>query len=113
MRLRKFLARGGVRHHAMIVGAGDYQWTTRLRPSSDVYASGLPADVELRNAAGSYDASYARTEDGVRIVRRLVIPRDVFQAADDPALEALLYAALQDARATLVLSRPEAVAAAP
>ncbi len=113
IRLRKFLSRDGVRHHAMIVGAGDYRWITTLRPPPDAYVSGLPGDVDLRNDAGSYEASYVRTNDGVRVARHLVIGRDVFQARDDPALETLLYAALRDSRATLVLSRPEAMAGEP
>ena len=113
IRFRKFLSRDGVRHHAMIVGAGDYQWTTTVRPPPGVEVSSVPPDVDLRNAAGSYDAGYVRSGDGMRATRRLVIARDVFQASDDPALEALLYAALADTRATLVLSRPMAVAGTP
>ncbi len=110
IRLRKFLSRDGARQHAMIVGAGDYQWTTTLRPPPHVDIATTPADMELRNAAGSYVASYARVGDSLRVLRRLVIGHDVFQAEEDPALEALVYAALQDARATLVLSRTEAMA---
>ena len=112
-RLRKFLARDGVRQHAMIVGAGDFRWTTTLRPPPGVEISAMPADVELSNAAGSYEASYARQGSAIRVERRLVIARDVFQAPEAPTLEALLYAALQDTRAVLVLSRPEAVAGEP
>ncbi len=111
-RLRRFLSRG-IRHHAMIVGAGDYTWTDTVRLPPSVAVTMLPRDVTLRNGAGSYQANYARSDSGLRITRHLVIARDVYAARDYPELETLLYAALRDARATMVLSRPEAVAWSP
>ncbi len=112
-RLRRFLSLGGIRHHAMIVGAGDYTWTESLRLPPSETVTALPRDVELRNGAGLYRASYARTDAGLRIDRHLVIARDVYEARDYPELETLLYAALQDSRSTMVLSRPETVAWSP
>ncbi len=54
IRLRKFLSRGALRHHAMMVGAGDFQWTTTLRLPPDDAVSVLPPNVAMRNGAGLY-----------------------------------------------------------
>ncbi len=42
---------------------------------------------------------------GITVTRHLTIARDIYQAAEYPELRDLLYAALDDSRAVVVLER--------
>jgi transglutaminase-like putative cysteine protease len=107
-RLRRFLSADGTRRTPMLVGATALNWSTTIALPPGLSTRRLPSDVDIRTGAGHYTAHYRREGSGVQVSRRLVIDRDVFQPAEVPALEDLLYAALDDARATLTLSRAEA-----
>jgi transglutaminase-like putative cysteine protease len=107
-RLRRFLSADGTRRTPMLVGATALSWTATITLPPGVSARLLPSDVDWRTAAGHYTAHYRRDGARVLVSRRLVIDRDVFQPDEVPALEDLVYAALDDARATLTLSRAEA-----
>lgn len=102
--LRRYLMPDGRRRTPMLIGARDLSWSTTLDLPAGTTAGRLPADVAFSNDAGAYTAHARRTETGVRVDRRLVIAHDVTQPEAYPALEALLYAALDDARATLTLA---------
>ena len=68
-------------------------------------ATQLPKDVSVVNAAGSYTARYLPQAEGLRVERHLVIARSVYQPAEVPALESVIYAALGDARAPFTVQR--------
>jgi transglutaminase-like putative cysteine protease len=108
-RLRRYLSADGTRHTPLAIGATDLSWTTSISLSPGIAATRLPSDVDIRTAAGHYTARYQRDGSGVQVTRNLVIDRDVFQPTEYPELERLLYAALDDTRSTLTLSRAEAV----
>jgi len=110
-RLRRYLSADGVRRTPMLVGATDLSWTTSIALPPGITAARLPADVVLSTAAGHYTARYERDDRTVRVSRNLVIDRNVFAPGEYPELQRLLYAALDDARSTLTLSRSEATQA--
>ena len=110
-RLRRYLAEGP-RRHPVLVGMSENSWTTQITVPQGASVARLPDDVGVENAAGTYSAIYRRIDHGVRVERKLVVAREVFQPAEAPALEELLYAAINDARSTLVLARPQADALA-
>ncbi len=112
-RLRQYLSATGARRHALLASAGVFEWSTRLAVADGLAFASVPADVALRNAAGSYEATYERDGGEVRVLRRLVLLRDVYSAADYPDLEALLYAPLSDSRGVVVVQRPQAMAGTP
>jgi hypothetical protein len=109
-RLRRFLA-AGPRRHAVVVGAIEDSWTTDIALPPGMAIVRLPDAVSLRNDAGSYSATYRLTGDRIRVERRLEIAHEIFRPEDATALEALLYAPIDDARATLVLARDRREAA--
>ena len=100
------------RRHAALIGARDNSWATMLRLPSTVSVGHMPDDVTLSNEAGSYTATYQRTEHGVRATRRLVIGHDIFRPLETQALEELVYAAVDDARSVVTLDRRQAEAQA-
>ncbi len=99
--LRPYLSRDGERHHPMMIGAKDLNWQVSLALPDKEHIAALPADVAVENQAGFYRASYARTASGVTATRRLVLNRSVYAPEDVPALEDLIYAALDDTRVAL------------
>ncbi|CAH2604152.1 conserved exported protein of unknown function [Rhodovastum atsumiense] len=105
--LRRYLSASGSRHTPMLVGATDLSWTTTISLPAGLTATTLPAPVTVRTPAGHYTARYERAGAQVLVQRNLVIAQDVFQPAEYPDLERLLYAALDDARATMTLARAE------
>lgn len=104
--LRLYLSRDGKRRHPVMVGAKDLNWNTTIELPEGVKASAIPADVTVVNRAGSYIAHYTNAPDGLRVERRLVVARSVFQPDEVPALEAVIYAALGDARASFTVQHP-------
>ena len=104
-RLRRFLSADGTRRTPLAIGATDLSWTTGITLSPGIVATRLPSDVDLTTQAGHYTARYRHDGAGVEVTRHLVIDRDVFQPAEYKELERLLYAALDDARSALTLSR--------
>ena len=98
------------RRRRLVAAPRDAQWTSMIVVPPGFAVTRLPEDVALRNEAGLYSASYERTGRDVRVVRRLVLARPVYLAEQYPALEAVIYAALTDARAVIGLARAEAAA---
>ena len=112
-RLRRYLSPDGVRRTPMLVGASELSWTTTIALPPGVVATRLPEDVDCATRAGRYTARYRHVAATVQVSRMLVVDHDVFQPAEYPELERLIYAALDDARSTLTLARAEAVAERP
>jgi transglutaminase-like putative cysteine protease len=106
-RLRQYIAPSGTRHHAMLADSGDYRWTMTIVPPPGVAVMTLPPDIDLHNAAGTYTSTYERRPDGIHVTRHLVIEHSVYEPAEYPLLEALIYAPIDDARAALVMEREE------
>jgi transglutaminase-like putative cysteine protease len=103
--LRQYLSREGERHNPMMIGAKDLSWNTTIALPEGARATVLPDDVALTNAAGSYTAHYIASAEGLRVERHLVIDHTVYTPKDVPALEAVIYAALDDARAPFTVQK--------
>jgi transglutaminase-like putative cysteine protease len=103
--LRQYLSREGQRRNPVMVGAKDLGWTTRVELPEGARATALPKDVAVVNQAGSYTAHYTLMPDGLKVDRRLVLTHSVFQPKEVPSLEAVIYAALDDARAPFTVQR--------
>ena len=103
--LRQYLSRAAGRRNPMMIGAKDLGWSTTVELHEGVKATAIPKDVTMVNPAGSYTARYTLLPDGLRVERRLLIARSVYQPRDVPSLEAVIYAALDDARAPFTISR--------
>lgn len=103
-RLRQVLLPDRPRAFPVLAGARDQAWSTVLRLPPDWTVRELPAPVRVETPAGRYVATYERTGDGIRVSRRLVLLKDVYQPGEVPALEQVLYAPLDDARAILTLT---------
>jgi len=87
------------------VGSMDLGWRYAIHLPEGYALVRTPPDVNFVDAAGSYTAHYARDEAGLTVTRELVVSRDVFPAEQYPALEALCFAALDDARAVMVMAQ--------
>ncbi len=107
-RLRSVLSPAVPRALPVLVGARDYGWTTTVHLPPGLRLAAVPQPVTVANATGAYTAEYARTSDGLRVTRRLVINKDVFSPSDAKALEDVIYAPLDDSRTVLPLAPAEA-----
>lgn len=103
--LRQYLSREGRRRHPMMIGAKDLGWTTTVTLPSGEKPGVMPKDVQVVNGAGNYEAHYTAVSGGVRVERHLRIDHSVYQPAEVPALEAVVYAALDDARTLISIER--------
>jgi len=99
--LRTYLTRDGERRHPMMVAAKDLNWTETIHLPKGARPTALPHDMNVENAVGFYRALYTSMGDDVHVERQLVLKRSVFQPQDVTALEGLIYAALDDVRATV------------
>jgi transglutaminase-like putative cysteine protease len=106
-RLRRLLT-DRPRRHPLMTAARDFRWTTTISVPAGYVVTRLPRDVAVRNTAGLYTATYERAGRDVRVARRLVVERTLFEPAAASDLEALVYAPMQDMRAMLGLTRAEA-----
>lgn len=102
---RVYLTREGMRRHPVMVGAKDVVWTSRIVLPAGERAVQLPKNVSVVNQAGSYTARYTVQSDGVLAERHMVIDHSVYEPPDVAAFEAVIYAALDDARASFMLDR--------
>lgn len=102
---REKISPTGKRQHAELADAREQEWQTTITLPAGMHVVQLPDDVTLDDPVGRYTAHYARSGNDITVSRRLVVLHDVVDAASYPALERLLYAALVDARAVLVLGR--------
>jgi len=99
--LRSYLTRDGERKHPMTVAAKDLNWRETIHLAPGTRPAALPHEVNVENAVGFYHAHYTSTGDVVQVERRFVLNRSVFQPQDVAAVEGLIYAALDDVRATV------------
>jgi transglutaminase-like putative cysteine protease len=97
----------GKRQHAELADARDEQWEDVISLPPGLRVERLPDDLMVNSDIGRYTAHYTRIGNDIAVSRALTINRDVVDAASYPDLEQLLYAALVDARAILVLGRTE------
>jgi hypothetical protein len=104
---RAKIAPTGKRQHPELADARDQQWDTVISLPPGLRVEHLPDDVMLDTDAGHYTAHYTHVGNDIAVSRSLAINRDVVEAVFYPALERLLYAALVDARAILVLGHAE------
>lgn len=95
----------GKRKYAVLADARAQEWQATVTLPPGLHVVQLPDDVTLDAPVGHYTAHYARAGNDITVSRRLVILHDVVDAASYPDLERLLYAALVDSRAILVLGR--------
>ena len=105
--LRQYLTRDGERRHPELAAAKDLNWLQAIHLPAGAKLVDLPTDLMLDNAAGFYHAHYSTTPDGFQVERRLVVRESVHPPEDVAALEALLYAALDDVRATARIGAAE------
>lgn len=106
-RLRAKISPNGSRRTPMLADAGEILWETAIVLPPGVRAGRLPPDVAVRNDAGFYAATYLTEGAEVRVRRHLVVAKQVVMPAEYPALEALLFAPISDARVAVVLRREE------
>jgi transglutaminase-like putative cysteine protease len=104
---RARIAPTGKRLHPELADARDQEWETVISLPPGLRVERLPDDVVLDTGIGHYIAHYTHTGSDIAVSRSLYINRDVVEAAAYPDLERLLYAALVDARAILVLGHTE------
>jgi hypothetical protein len=97
--LRQYLTRDGERRHPELAAAKDLNWVMTIHLPTGEKLVDLPTDLMLDNDAGFYHAHYTATEDGLQVQRRLVVRESVHPPQQVPAVEALIYAALDDVRA--------------
>jgi hypothetical protein len=88
-----------------MVGAKDFAWNTTIELPEGAKATLPPKDVEMVNEAGSYTAHYAIEPNGLKVERHLVIAHSIYQPSEVQALESVIYAALDDARAPFTVAR--------
>jgi Domain of Unknown Function with PDB structure (DUF3857)/Transglutaminase-like superfamily len=105
--LRPYVSDDQPRRHSVLVGAMDLGWRYAIHLPDGYALLRTPPDVSFANDAGRYTAHYARDDAGLTVTRELVVSRDVFPANDYPALEALFFTALDDARAVMVMARSD------
>ncbi|HTC09343.1 MAG TPA: DUF3857 domain-containing protein [Acetobacteraceae bacterium] len=104
---REKISPTGKRRYAELADAREQEWQTTITLPAGLRVVQLPDDVTLDDQVGHYTAHYAQRGDDITVSRRLIVLHDVVDAASYPDLERLLYAALVDARAILVLGRGE------
>jgi Domain of Unknown Function with PDB structure (DUF3857)/Transglutaminase-like superfamily/Domain of Unknown Function with PDB structure (DUF3858) len=107
------ISASGTRLHPELADARDQEWRTVLHLPPGMQIETLPDDVTVHTGVGQYTARYQHRGDDIEVSRSLVINREVVDAAAYPELERVLYAALIDARAIVVLSPVEQVARLP
>ncbi len=104
---REKISPTGKRRYAELADAREQEWQTTITLPAGLRVVQLPDDVTLDDQVGHYTAHYAQRGDDITVSRRLIVLHDVVDATSYPDLERLLYAALVDARAILVLGHGE------
>ncbi len=102
--VRAKLSPTGQRRLPLLAEARDYGWNSVINIPAGMKVARLPDDIEIANPTGFYRARYRANGAQITVERHLVVRHDVVAASDYKAMEAVLYAALVDARAMLVLS---------
>ncbi|MBO0709761.1 MAG: DUF3857 and transglutaminase domain-containing protein [Acetobacteraceae bacterium] len=106
--LRPYLSDPARRRRPVQVGAMALEWHYSISLPQGYAAVRLPKDVRFANDAGSYVAHYERAGAVIEATRRLVVDRDVYEAAEYEDLQHLFFTALDDVRAVFVTSRMQA-----
>lgn len=110
-RMRDYLSPTGARRFPMLIGVQDSHWRFQITLPQGFALSEPPKDVSVRNDAGHFQARYDVDGGVLKVDRQLVLEHDVYEAADYPDVQTLLYAQLADLRRVLVLRRADAEAA--
>jgi transglutaminase-like putative cysteine protease len=101
-RAREFLSHAE-RRFPVVIGAVRVSWRYAIRVPAGRKVR-TPQGCTLENAVGRFASRYAAGDDGRIVVEReLRVARDVVSPEDYPMLRVLLEAAIDDARAPLVL----------
>ena len=106
-RLRARIAPNGTRRTPMLADAGETVWDSTIVLPPGLRATRLPPDIDLRTTAGRYAATYRAEGQEIRVRRHLVVDVNVVAPESYPALEALLFAPIADARTAIELRRDE------
>jgi Domain of Unknown Function with PDB structure (DUF3857)/Transglutaminase-like superfamily/Domain of Unknown Function with PDB structure (DUF3858) len=103
-RERAKLTPAGQRRSPEVADVIDAGWenTIALQPGTRV--ARLPPNVDVVTSVGRYTARYREENGAVLVSRNLVIERQVVEPEAYPEFERMLYAALVDARAVIVLT---------
>ncbi|MGD0430387.1 MAG: DUF3857 domain-containing protein [Acetobacteraceae bacterium] len=101
---RAKLSPSGKRETPVVADVEDSGWDTTLVLPPGTTGASLPPDVDLATPVGHYTARYQQDGGAITVRRNLVISRQVVAPDAYPDLEKLIYAALVDARATIVLT---------
>lgn len=98
--LRQYIT-PGKRQYPIIVGAASYRWHYDMTIPKKYQIKFLPHDIHFKNNAGQYDSVYKIVNNQIDVTRNLVINNDVYSVAEYPALLALLYQPINDARSIM------------
>lgn len=102
--LRNFIT-PGKRKYPIIVGAATYRWHYEITTPKYYQAKLLPHDIHFKNKIGQYDSVYKIVKNKIDVTRTLIINKDVYSIKEYPALLALLYKPINDARSIMTLGR--------
>ncbi|MFC4174211.1 DUF3858 domain-containing protein [Microvirga sp. GCM10011540] len=102
---RQYLSASGERRYPIIVGSGVNTWTYDIGLPDGYSLDSVPPASKVENSAGLYTATYEASEDRMRVSRRLTINKDIYEPDEYPALQALLYALIDDARSSAFVTR--------
>ena len=102
--LRQYIT-PGKRKYPIVVGAATYRWHYDIQAPAYYQASLLPHNIHFKNQTGQYDSVYKIVKNKVDVTRTLIINKDVYSVDEYPALLALLYKPINDARSILTLGK--------
>lgn len=88
----------------LILGATRFSETFKLNFPEGVKIERLPAAVNFSNKVGSYRSEFRFEDGGVRVVRELVIGKDVITTADYAQIRALIGKSVEGSRAEIIYS---------
>ncbi len=98
------------RNTNLILGATRFRETFKLTFPEGVKIERLPAAVNFSNKVGSYRSEFTFEAGGVRVMRELVIGKDVISTADYPQIRALIGKSVEGSRAEIQYSAAPALA---
>ncbi|MBW4522712.1 MAG: DUF3857 domain-containing protein [Scytolyngbya sp. HA4215-MV1] len=97
----------GQRRYPLIAEAMTWIWNYRITIPEGYQINRLPEATQFSNAAGEYNSHYQADPDAryIMVQRNLVLKQDVYNANEYPALRALIYQPVNDARSAIVLKK--------
>lgn len=93
------------RKYPMIIGAGTVNWQLVIRLPEHFDVIHLPKNRRFQNAAGQYTSAYSAEHGKLIVSRTFLINQDVYAPSEYPALKALLYESVKDARSVVGIKR--------